>query len=128
MGRDARDREKTRQIRARTPDKVAVRAEQLREAERVVKLAWDSGYFDNVDRVVEYPFEGRLNATYGWKVLQARVVKAVEQLLQGQYPEVHGYAVSDTTSWTPGRPRFRIRVELRPWLRDGRLRPKREVH
>jgi hypothetical protein len=135
MGKDAHKREQQRQERARTPEKAKVRLEQLQEASRLVKLAWDAGVFDGLDKGHAAPVKedhGKFRPTVGWLVLKARVADAVEQLLQGQYPEVHGYATPYTTGWErdkepPERPKFRIQLELRPWLRDARLRPKKEV-
>lgn len=142
MGKDSHKREMQRQERARTPEKAAVRAAQLREAEHLVKLAWDAGAFDYVDKhdgpMPSKEDHDRFQKTVGWLVLKERVAKAVEELLQGQYPEVHGYATAVSTvtlqGWSrgekpqpPERPRCRIKLELRPWLRDGRLRPKKEV-
>jgi hypothetical protein len=129
VGKQRRTRAERRSVQARTPEAAAERQRQLLEADRVVQLAWRAGLFDDLDQKPG----GRVDeATVGWEVLRHRVQNAAYELLQGQYPEVEvrvGVRGWRRDEWScteeDTHPWCRIKVELRQWLRDGRLRQVR---
>lgn len=90
------------------------RGRQILEAKRVLGLAWEAGFFDDLDPGPG--LEVRPNASVS---LTDRVASRAIELLAGQYPEVRVKARPRARfGWrTDPRPRCRLEITLRSWRR-----------